>query len=85
LGRSAALEREIAFLADQLLAASRPTRCAATASPVERARISVRNAITGALKIIAPHHGELARHLRNAIRTGSICCYAPDRPVDWTL
>jgi hypothetical protein len=85
LGRSAALEREITFLADQLLAASRPTRCASTASPVERARINVRNAITGAIKIIAPHHGELARHLRNAIRTGSICCYAPDRPLDWAL
>jgi tetratricopeptide (TPR) repeat protein len=85
MGRSAALNREITFLTDQLLAASRPTRCASTASPVERARISVRNAITGALKVIAPHHGELARHLRNAIRTGSLCCYAPDRPVDWAL
>lgn len=86
LGRSAALQREIQFLADQLLAASRPGgRCASTASPVERARISVRNAITGALKAIAPHHGELARHLRNAIRTGTTCCYAPDRQVDWSF
>lgn len=85
MGRSAALQREVEFLADQLLAASRPTRCASSASPVERARISVRNAITGALKTIAPHHGELARHLRNAIRTGTTCCYAPDRRVDWSF
>lgn len=85
MGRTSALQREISFLAEQLLAASRPVRCASTASPVERARISVRNAITGALKAIAPHHGELARHLRNAIRTGTTCSYTPDRRVDWAL
>lgn len=85
MGRTAALQREITFLAEQLLAASRPLRCTSTASPVERARISVRNAITGALKAIAPHHNELARHLRNAIRTGTTCSYAPDRRVDWAL
>jgi hypothetical protein len=87
LGRASALQREIDFLATQLLAASRPAgaRCAATASPVERARVNVRNAITGALKAIAPHHAELARHLRNAIRTGTTCCYAPDRPLNWSF
>jgi len=28
-------------------------------------------------------HPELARHLRNSVRTGSACSYEPETPVSW--
>jgi len=33
----------------------------------------------------ARKHPALARHLENAIRTGTFCRYQPDRPLRWEL
>jgi tetratricopeptide (TPR) repeat protein len=86
LGRSARLESEISFIAEHLAAAARPGRTSRGGpSPVERARVNVRNCITAAINAMMPHNEALARHLRSAIRTGTFCCYAPDRDIRWEL
>jgi hypothetical protein len=86
LGRSAALRRELEFIAGRLLAAGRSGRAArAMPSPAERARINVRNSITAALKSINHHHAALFRHLHNSLKTGTFCSYDPDRAVEWEL
>jgi tetratricopeptide (TPR) repeat protein len=54
-------------------------------SPVERARISVRNRIASAIKRIGGGHPGLRRHLETAIRTGTYCSYRPERVVPWTF
>lgn len=51
----------------------------------ERARVNVRNCITAALRAIRAHQEKLWRHLSNSIKTGTFCCYAPDRPVEWDM
>jgi hypothetical protein len=54
-------------------------------SPAERARSSVTWRIRSAIKRIATVHPRLARHLQNAVRTGTFCAYQPETPVDWML
>jgi hypothetical protein len=51
----------------------------------KRDRSSVKNAITRAIKVIAEHDPDLARHLRNSIRTGYWCSYQPEKPIGWSL
>jgi hypothetical protein len=51
----------------------------------ERARSSVTWRIRSAIKRIGAVHPRLARHLRNAVRTGTFCVYQPESPIDWTL
>jgi hypothetical protein len=51
----------------------------------KRDRTSVRNAIRRAIKVIAKDDEDLARHLKNSIRTGYWCSYQPERPVAWRL
>ena len=60
-------------------------RARTAADPVERARKAVGNRIRDAIARIADDHPALARHLRNAIRTGVYCSYAPDRDIRWTV
>ena len=55
------------------------------ASLKERARVNVRNCITAALRALRVHDESLWRHLSNSIKTGSFCCYGPDRPVAWDM
>ena len=55
------------------------------ASPLERARINVRNSITGALKAIGRELRPLSRHLHNSIQTGVVCRYTPEHEVSWQL
>jgi len=45
----------------------------------------VRNCITGGLRAIRQHDEVLWRHLANSIKTGTFCCYGPDRPVVWEM
>ena len=49
----------------------------------ERARINVKNSINVALQVIAPQDDQLFRHLRNSVKTGAFCSYAPDHDVGW--
>src|SRR5205814_1948077 len=51
----------------------------------ERARVSVRKAISAALSQVETHDASVARLLRDAIHTGLMCRYEPnpDQPVTW--
>jgi hypothetical protein len=62
----------------------RPRRGASTG---ERARVAVRKAIAAALEAIARTEPDLARLLRDRVRTGTHCVYEADpaRPVRWRL
>jgi len=57
------------------------------ASAVDRARQSVTKAIKYSIRAIAAHDAALGRHLQQDIRTGSLCCYAPDPAalISWEL
>src|SRR5262249_50709511 len=84
-GRAARAQREIEMLAAQLTAAAGGGSGRSGASLKERARVNVRNCITAALRALRVHDEALWRHLSNSIKTGSFCCYAPDRPVVWEM
>jgi len=81
-GRAARVRAELEMLTDELAAA---THVRGATTPQERARVNVRNCITAALRAIRRHDETLWRHLANAIKTGTFCVYAPDRPVVWEL
>jgi hypothetical protein len=87
-GRTARLEEERDALLAQLrsavgLGGRRRTEGATT----ERARVAVRKAVASALDRIAAVDPSLARLLRDTVRTGTVCRYAPDpdRPTHWVL
>ena len=84
-GRVARAQREIDMLAAQLTAVAIGGSGRSGASLKERARVNVRNCITGALRALRAHDEPLWRHLSNSIKTGSFCCYGPDRPVLWEM
>jgi hypothetical protein len=42
-------------------------------------------AIARAIKSIAEDHPALALHLKNSIKTGFTCCYAPEKETKWVL
>ncbi|HWD00940.1 MAG TPA: AAA family ATPase [Amycolatopsis sp.] len=77
-----AAERE-ALLA-QLSAAyglgGRPRRAG---SPAERARTAVTARIRATIDRIGKAHPDLGRHLRAAVRTGTLCVYEPETPHTW--
>jgi non-specific serine/threonine protein kinase len=58
-----------------------------TASAAERARVSVRKAVTAAVARIGEHHSDLALLLGTTVKTGMYCRYTPDPrlPVTWEL
>lgn len=51
----------------------------------ERARSAVTQRIRDTFVSLDGASPELAAHLRQAVRTGTYCCYAPDEPVSWNL
>jgi hypothetical protein len=51
----------------------------------ERARVNVRNNISGLLKRIHRHHPLLGRHLDASIKTGRFCEYRPETPTRWEI
>jgi MOSC domain-containing protein YiiM len=86
--RAACVREEIDFLASELAAAfGFGGRDRETASPAERARISVTKAIKTAIRMIERESPELASHLASSIRTGRFCRYAPPAaaPPRWQL
>lgn len=54
-------------------------------SEAERARQSVRSAITSALRVIEAESESMATHLRTCVRTGFLCSYRPAEPLTWQL
>ena len=86
LGRIERLQDELAFLSQELAqAVGLGGRARKVRSPVERARTSVTKAIKQAIKRITEIHPALGEHLRQTVRTGAFCVYAPDSrfPIDW--
>jgi hypothetical protein len=51
----------------------------------ERARKTVSARVRDALAKVGQVHPELADHLRNSLRMGTLCSYAPADPVTWKL
>jgi hypothetical protein len=51
----------------------------------DRARKAVTSRIRESIERIGTEHPALARHLENAIRTGTFCRYQPDRPLRWQV
>jgi hypothetical protein len=76
--RAARIELEIEALTGELASAvGLGGRDRETASPAERARVSVTKAIQTALRSIGRESPELAEHLAASIQTGRFCSYAP--------
>lgn len=84
--RAAQVREEREFLLTELSAAvgiggrGRPAL-----DPAERARKAVTGRIRDAIGRIEAVHGELGRHLRRSVRTGSFCVYDPPTPTAWQL
>jgi hypothetical protein len=54
-------------------------------SAAERARSAVAWRLRAAVKQVGEVHPELGRHLENALRTGTWCCYRPETDVAWDV
>jgi hypothetical protein len=86
LGRREALEAELDQLTTLLakaLGLGGKTRSVNT--PVDRSRSAVTWRIRSAIRKIASVHPALGRHLSNSIRTGTFCCYGPEKEQVWKL
>ena len=78
------LRTERSLLADELAGAlGLGGRARIAGDPTERARKAVTMRIRAAIATIAAHDEPLARHLRNAVKTGRVCSYDPESPVTW--
>lgn len=85
-GRLEKLQSERDFLIVELGSAlGLGGRVRVAGDPAERARKAVTMRIRSALKAVDAVHPELARHLRNSVTTGRMCCYRPERDVAWQL
>ena len=85
VGVAEAVNTELEWLRNHLANAFRPGMRHGANPQLERARISVRNNLTAALKRIHKHHPGLGKHLDSAINTGRICSYRPERHTPWIL
>jgi hypothetical protein len=54
-----------------------------TGGAVEKARAAVTWRIRNAIARIEQHHPMLGAHLSNAVKTGTLCSYKPDREIQW--
>jgi hypothetical protein len=54
-------------------------------NPVEKARSAVTWRIRHAIARIEVQHSLLGAHLSNAIKTGTLCTYQPDRELNWSV
>ena len=85
-GRAARLREEIEFLGEELSSAYGLGGRVRKAGDVgDRARKAVTSRIRESIDRIGKEHAALARHLENAIRTGTFCSYRPDRPLRWVV
>src|SRR5262249_25614436 len=85
-GRAEKLRGEIEFLREELSAAyGLGGRARKAADTSDRARKAVTSRIRETIERIEKEHPSLARHLENAIHTGTFCRYQPDRPLRWEL
>jgi hypothetical protein len=84
LGRTERLRAEQTMITDELAGAlglgGRPR---SLGDPVDRARKAVTMRVRAAVRAIEASDTALARHLRNAVKTGRMCVYEPDTEVTW--
>jgi AAA ATPase domain len=84
LGQLERLRAERSMLAEELAGAlGLGGRARFAGDPAERARKAVTMRIRAAITAIAEQDDALARHLRNAVRTGRQCSYQPEETVSW--
>lgn len=85
-GEELAAERT-ALLAELSAATGLGGRRRVSGSGAERARVTVKKAITSAIEAVHAVDPVVARHLTRHVRTGTRCCYEPDPEhlVDWRL
>jgi len=84
LGRADVARQELELIGEALSASyGLGGRARRVGDPAERLRKAVTNQIRRALEKIRSAHPELGHHLANSIRTGFVCAYRPERPVDW--
>lgn len=82
--RASRLREEMDSLAHELATAyGLGGRARRTNDPVERARKAVANRIRDSVARIKAAHPALGQHLGNAIKTGTLCAYTPDRTTPW--
>jgi hypothetical protein len=74
------LEQIAAALSQAFGLSGKPRRLG---SAVERARSTVTWRIRSAIRKVGAAHPALGKHLENSIRTGTYCCYAPEREMRW--
>ena len=53
--------------------------------PGETARKAVTKVLRTQIGKLLDLHPALGRHLRDAVRMGTVCVYAPATPVDWDV
>jgi predicted ATPase len=76
-------ERE-ALLAELTRATGLWGRDRRVGSPAERARVNVTRTLRDAIKHLAAACPPLGAHLHRCVRTGMLCVYTPDEPVEWS-
>jgi hypothetical protein len=77
-GRAARAREELEAITEELArGVGLGGRARKASSTAEKARVNVRQRLQNALTRIAVHSPTLAKHLRQALRTGSFCCYDP--------
>jgi AAA ATPase domain len=82
-GRAEPLRAELDELVAQL--AERFGRRAARRGPVETARKAVTKVLRTQIGKLLDVHPTLGRHLRDTMRLGRVCVYAPPTPVEWDV
>ena len=83
IGRAERLRVEIEQLVAQLAGrfAGRPT----LRGPAETARKAVTKVLRTQIGKLLDAHPALGRHLRDAVRMGRVCVYAPPAPLQWDV
>jgi tetratricopeptide (TPR) repeat protein len=85
-GRVATLQGEREFLREELSSAYGLGGRARRAADIgDRARKAVTSRIRESIERIGREHPALARHLENAVHTGTFCSYRPERPLRWEV
>src|SRR6185436_13403759 len=82
-GRAERLRVELDQLIDQL--AERFGARAQRQGPSETARKAVTKVLRTQIGKLLELHPALGRHLRDSIRMGTVCVYAPSSPVEWDV
>jgi hypothetical protein len=85
IGRSDKLAAERDALVDQLAGAFGLGRRRGFVDADERLRKAVSARVKASIDRIDTMNPPLGRHLRNSVRTGFFCTYAPETPVRWQV